>query len=97
MLDSLGDTRGTLRLIVISESDSTRRLLYDVDASGAYDFGWEPGSYRVRAFRDADRNKIWKRDEEPASEERRVEVRPGESQELPTYVLVRPKPAGSSP
>jgi hypothetical protein len=97
ILDSLDQTQGTLRLIVISESDSTRRLLYDVDGSGAYDFGWEPGGYRVRAFRDTDRNKIWKRDEEPASEERRVEVRPGESIELPAFVLERPRPGGSSP
>ncbi len=97
VLDSLRDSRGTLRLIVISESDSTRRLLYDIDPSGAYDFGWEPGTYRVRAFRDTDRNKVWKRDEEGASEERRVVVSPGESQELPTFVLVRPKSAEPSP
>ena len=97
VLDSLGDTRGLLRLIVISESDSTRRLLYDLDVSGAYDFGWEPGAYQVRAFRDLDRNKAWKRDEEPASEERRVVVSPGESQELPTWVLVRPDTTRKSP
>lgn len=92
VLDTLGDTRGTLRLIVTSEKDSTKRLLYDIDASGAYDFGWEPGTYRVRAFRDADRNKIWKRDEEPASEEREITVQPGESQESKPFVLVRPRP-----
>jgi hypothetical protein len=97
VLDSLGDKNGTLRLIVISASDSSRRLLYDIDASGAYDLGWEPGTYRVRAFRDADRNKIWKRDEEPASEEREITVRPGESQELKAFVLVRPRAEGTAP
>ena len=97
ILDSLKDERGSLRLIVISETDTTRRLLYDIDPSGAYDLGWEPGPYRVRAFRDLDRNKIWKRDEEAASEERRVVVPPGEVVELPAFVLVRPQPGVPPP
>ncbi len=97
VLDSLGDARGTLRLIVLAESDSTRRLLYDIDAAGAYDFGWEPGGYHVRAFRDLDRNKAWKRDEEPASEEIRVSVLPGGVLELPPLVLVRSRPAADAP
>ena len=97
ILDSLRDERGSLRLIVISETDTTRRLLYDIDPSGAYDLGWEPGPYRVRAFRDLDRNKIWKRDEEAASEERRVVVPPGEVVELPAFVLVRPLPGVPPP
>ncbi|MEQ1833052.1 MAG: Ig-like domain-containing protein, partial [Candidatus Eisenbacteria bacterium] len=89
VLDSLADTRGTLRLIVVSLADTTRRLLYDLDPSGAYDFKWEPGEYHVRAFRDFDRNKIWKRDEEPGSDEIQVKVLPGGTLELPTFVLVR--------
>lgn len=98
VLDSLGDTRGTLRLIVLSLSDTTRRVLYELDPSGAYDFKWEPGEYQVRAFRDLDRNKMWKRDEEPASDEIRVKVLPGGSLELPTFVLVRAarEPAGAA-
>jgi hypothetical protein len=96
VLDSLKDERGVLRLIVASVRDSTRRLLYDVDPSGGYDFSWDPGTYRVRAFRDLDKNKGWKRDEEPASEETQVTVSPGGVIELPPFVLVRPPkpPAG---
>jgi hypothetical protein len=96
VLDSLQDERGLLRLIVLSSTDSTRRLLYDVDLSGAYDFKWEPGTYLVRAYRDLDRNKAWKRDEEPASEEVRVTVTPAGELELPTLVLVRPSPPGAA-
>src|SRR5207247_5452316 len=90
VLDTLNDARGTLRLIVASLRDSTRRLLYDIDPQGGYEFTWEPGPYRVRAFRDFDRNKVWKRDEEPGSDEIEITVRPGETLELPVFVLVRP-------
>ena len=90
VLDSLNDSRGTIRLIVASLRDSTKRLLYDIDPQGAYDLTWDPGTYRVRAFRDFDRNKIWKRDEEPGSEEIEITVHPGEVLELPKFVLVRP-------
>lgn len=97
VLDSLQDARGTLRLIVVSAADSTRRLLYDLDPSGAYDFNWEPGAYRVRAIRDLDRNRIWKRDEEPGSEEITVTVLPGGKLELPTLVLVRARREPETP
>jgi hypothetical protein len=97
VLDSLADTRGLLRLIVASVSDTTKRLLYDVDPSGAFDFKWDPGVYRVRAFRDLDRNKSWSREEEPASEEIEAHVRPGGTLELPTLVLVRAVRAGGGP
>ena len=97
VLDTLGDTRGSIRLIAQSLADTTRRLLYDLQASGAYDLGWDPGRYRVRAFRDFDRNKIWKRDEEPASDEVEVSVTPGGVVELPPFVLVRPTPAPRTP
>ncbi len=97
VLDSLQDERGLLRLIALSTTDSTRRLLYDVDPTGAYDFKWEPGTYRVRAYRDFDRNKAWKRDEEPASGEVEVTVTPAGEVTVPVLVLVRPAPAAGSP
>jgi hypothetical protein len=96
VLDSLGDSRGLLRLIQVALADTTHRVLYDLEPSGAYDFQWDPGVYRVRAFRDFDRNKAWKRDEEPGSDEIEVHVTPGGSLELPTFVLVRPR-ARTSP
>jgi hypothetical protein len=97
VLDTLADTRGTLRLLVASAADSARHLLYDLDPSGAYDLKWDPGVYRVRAFRDLDRNKTWSREEEPASEEIEVHVKPGGTLELPTLVLRRPVRAAGGP
>lgn len=90
IVDTLGDTRGLLRLIVRSEADSTRRLLYDVPDRGTFDFRFEPGRYRVRAFRDADRDRIWKRDEEPGSEEYGVTVTPAGLVEGLAFTLRRP-------
>ena len=52
---------------------------------------------RVRAIRDFDRNKIWKRDEEPASNEIEITVEPGGELTLPVFVLVRPVPAETKP
>jgi len=94
IVDSLGDDRGLLRLISISVRDSTRRLLYDVDPSGKFDLTWDPGTFKVRAYRDLDKNKAWKRDEEPASEEVEITVKPGGVTQVGPFVLVRPpKPA----
>jgi len=91
VLDSLGDDRGQLRLIVVSEADTARRVLYDITTAGSFDFKWEPGVYHVRAFRDVDRNKSWKRDEEFASEEILVKLSPAADLELPALVLRRPE------
>lgn len=88
--DTLGDERGMLRLIVLSETDSTRRLLYELPDRGAFDLRFDPGQYRVRAFRDVDRDRIWKRDEEPASEEYRVTVEPAGVIEALSFTLRRP-------
>lgn len=88
--DSLGDERGALRLIVLSETDSTKRLIYEVAGRGAFDFRFDPGIYRVRAFRDLDRDRIWKRDEEPGSEEYRVTVTPAGVVEGLSFTLRRP-------
>ncbi len=96
IVDTLNDSLGVLRLIVTNEADTTRRLLYEVIASG-FDFKWDPGTYRVQAFRDMDRNKAWKRDTEPASEEMRVIITPAGEVVGVMFLLVRAKPEGGSP
>ena len=73
------------------DADTSRKLLYEVIASG-FDFHWDPGSYRVRAFRDLDRNKAWKRESEPASEEMRIVLTPGGELVGIVFVLTRPTP-----
>lgn len=75
--DTVSDGSGSLRLIVTSVADTTHRVLYEIPASGSFDLRWDPGLYRVRAFRDSDRNRIWERKNEPASEEIEVRITPG--------------------
>ncbi len=94
--DTLNDSLGVLRLQVVADSDTTRKLQYEVIASG-FDFRWDPGGYRVRAYRDLDRNKSWKRESEPASEEMRIVLTPGGELVGTVFLLTRPEPAGTAP
>ncbi len=90
--DSVSDGTGSLRLLVVSQADTTRKMLYEVPESGSFDLRWEPGLYRVRAFRDLDRNKSWKRGTEPASVEIDVRIEPGGELKGGVFVLLRPRP-----
>lgn len=91
-VDTLGVTDGRVRLFAISEKDSTKRVLYELPETGGFDLQFEPGPYTMRVFRDVDRNRIWKRDSEPASEAVRVTLTPGQVLEVPPFVLRRPEP-----
>lgn len=93
--DTVSDGSGSLRLIVVSQADTTRRMLYEVPESGSFDLRWDPGLYRVRAFRDLDRNKAWKRDTEPASIEIDVRIEPGGELKGASFVLTRPQPGAA--
>jgi hypothetical protein len=97
VVDSVSDQSGVARLIVTSVADTTRRLAYEVPESGSFDFQWEPGGYHVRAYRDLDRNKAWKRDTEPASGEVLVTIGPGAEVIGITFVLERPGREGQQP
>lgn len=97
VVDSVSDGTGVLRLIVTAPSDTTRKLSYEVGQGGGFDFKWDPGVYRVRAYRDMDRNRAWKRDTEPASEELVVRIEPAGSVAGVTFTLARPVPEGQSP
>lgn len=85
--DTISDGSGSLRLIVTSVADTTRRVLYEIPASGSFDLRWDPGLYRVRAFRDTDRNRIWERKSEPASLEIEVRITPGAEVKGATFLL----------
>ncbi len=90
VIDSVSDQSGVSRLIVTSRADTTRHLVYEVPDNGSFDLQWEPGTYSVRAYRDMDRNKAWKRDTEPASAEFEVRIDPGGEITGFLFVLVRP-------
>jgi len=97
VLDTLGITTGQLRLYAISVADSTRRLAFDATDTGTFDLQLDAGKWRVRAFRDLDRNRAWKKDTEPASPEYVLDVKPGGETTDFVLVLERPQKASSSP
>jgi hypothetical protein len=76
--DSTGDTLGVIRVIAIAEQDSTRRVLVEPGANGTFDLKLEHGRWQVRAWRDADGNRTWQEDAEPASEAIQYEVKPAQ-------------------
>ncbi len=92
VLDTLGVREGSLRLFALSTTDSTKRVLYELPESGGFDLQFEKGSYVMRVFRDLDRNRIWKRDTEPASDSIAVTFTPGQVLEDVRFVLQRPRP-----
>lgn len=67
VVDSTGDTLGVLRVVAISERDTSRRISSEVDATGNFRFELLQGPWTLRAWRDDDRNRAWRTDVEPAS------------------------------
>jgi len=97
VVDSVSDGSGPVRLIVSPAADSTRRLLYEVPANGGFDFKFDAGKYRIRAFRDLDRSKSWQRATEPASREELITIEPGVDLTNQVFVLLRPGAAERNP
>jgi hypothetical protein len=67
VVDSTGDTLGVLRVVAISERDTSRRISSEVDPVGNFRFELLQGPWTLRAWRDDDRNRAWRTDVEPAS------------------------------
>jgi hypothetical protein len=83
VLDPTQDTLGVLRVVAVSEEDSTRRVFAEPDAHAAFDLQLGAGAWGVRAWRDEDRNRAWRMDLEPASEIEHVRLAPaGEINDL---------------
>jgi hypothetical protein len=93
--DPTGDSLGALRVIAISEQDTTRRVFETPDARGTFDLKLEPGKWQVRAWRDADGNRAWRMDAEPASELVHYELDP--AQEIIDVRLVLKRWGGAGP
>lgn len=74
--DATGDSSGVLRVYAIFEADTSRRLVHDVDPEGQFTLELAPGRWRVGAWRDADQNRAWRMDIEPASEIKYYDVAP---------------------
>ncbi len=85
VVDSTGDTLGVIRVVAISERDSTRRISTDADAGGEFRFELQPGPWTLRAWRDDDRNRAWRVDVEPASAPYHIDLIP--ASEIPDVRL----------
>ena len=77
VLDSLSDSLGVLRVLVYTPDDSIHALEFGVDSDREFDFKLMAGKYRMRAYRDLDRNHYWLPEREPASDPMPISVPPG--------------------
>jgi hypothetical protein len=76
VLDSLVLRDGDLLISAVADSDSTRRVLTSANDRMEFDFQLETGAWTVRAFRDADRNRVWDRARESSSDPLPVRAEP---------------------
>ncbi|HTK31910.1 MAG TPA: Ig-like domain-containing protein [Candidatus Saccharimonadaceae bacterium] len=97
VLDSLADSLGVVRLTAVAERDTSRTLIFDADPDLRFDLTLPPGNWRVRAFRDHDRNRGWQSASEPASDLERLTVPPAGDSRVLQLVLRRPKAREGSP
>lgn len=93
VLDSLRIERGALSVMAIADEDSLRRVLVGVDQEAHFEVSLPTGTWRLRAWRDFDRNRTWQRESEPASPLREVKIEAGRDVLDVVLVLERP-PAG---
>jgi hypothetical protein len=76
VLDSLADTSSVIRIVAISERDTSRRVVVAAELDGSFELQLEPGAWTLWAFRDLDGDQIWQRDVEPASNRIKIELEP---------------------
>ena len=86
VLDSLVVRDGDLLVVAVADSDTTRRVLASTNDRLSFDLQLEPGSWTVRAFRDADRNRVWDAARESSSDP--LPVRADPASEIVDVVLV---------
>jgi hypothetical protein len=78
VIDSTGDSLGVVRVLAVSEADTSRRLLVPTNEKSAFELTLDSGVWLVRAFRDRDKNRAWRVDTEPASPLERIKVEPAD-------------------
>jgi len=86
VLDTLQDSLGVLRVVASAEIDSLQRVNGPVDVKGGFDLSLRPGMWRLTAYRDHDKNNIWRPSTEPASETLTLRVEP--ASDITNVVLV---------
>lgn len=98
VLDTLrGDSLGAIRVLAVSGSDSTNRVVEDVGSENGFELQLAAGAWRVAAFRDADNNRQWAMGREAGSAWLEVKLAPAEERKEVVLVLRRPQAVGSGP
>jgi hypothetical protein len=92
VLDTLQDSLGVLRVVASAEGDSLVRVNGPVDVKGGFDLSLKPGTWRLTAYRDHDKNNIWRPSTEPASETLTMRVEP--AADITNVVLVLHRASG---
>jgi hypothetical protein len=92
VLDTVaGITEGLLRVFAVSDSDSTKRVVTDVETAGGFQLDLDPGPWKLRAYRDRDKNRLWNPATEPASQPLGIRLEPADEIKDLVLVLVRPR------
>lgn len=92
VLDSLGIEGGSLAVVAVAQNDSLTFIPGTVDDRNAFDLQLPAGGWRLRAWRDLDRNRVWEPEREPASNPHPVTVTAATDIVGVTLVLRRPGP-----
>jgi hypothetical protein len=91
--DSLPDSLGVLRVLAVSVKDSTQRVVESVDADSTFDIQLDAGLWRVRAFRDLNKDQRWQPETERASDPLEIQVEPA-ADVVETRLILRPTLGG---
>ena len=92
VLDSLGIVAGALSVVAVAQDDSTNQVKVDTNDRSEFEVQLEAGTWKLRAFRDLDRNQKWDAMREPASDPMVLAITPAVDVEGLVFVLGRPAP-----
>jgi hypothetical protein len=94
VVDSLREREGTVVVVAVADTDTTRRVSTGVIPGGAFDLQLEAGGWTLRAFKDLDRNRQWNPANEPSSPPQRLRLEPADVRE---DVILELQPVAKSP
>ena len=93
VVDSIADSTGVLHVIAMSASDTTKKVLIEVEREGNFELRLDAGIWNVRAFRDLDANRTWQRPRERASGSMEIVVEPA-GRVASVVLTIRPETGG---
>lgn len=99
VVDTLADSVGVLRVLAVSERDTTVRIVADA-LREQFEINLAAGPWRILAFRDLDQNRRWDPEEEPSSDWLRLDLSPADvvpEQALRLVRRTRPQDAEDDP